>query len=830
LRAREVQVRLVLLGSNDGHWRWSAETGELELSSQVYQWLGYEPHEIKPSLAFFQSIVHPEDYGASRRMLLNQLRDLQPFSEQYRLRLKSGNYRLFNVQGQTGRGHNQKPQMSGSITDITDQERAEEVSGRYALQQALTAELGQMALKCEELSLLMSFTISIVNRGLDCEFCRLLSSDTDDRVLLMRGASGWSDEWAGRVRYDAVEETQDRFIIGVRHAIIVDDFLRERRFKPSDMLRAHGVRSGVEMLICGVQDAHGVLGIYSRKAGQFNSDILVFLHGISNILASSMDRFQAQELLTKQELLSRESEERLRKITDSLPAMIAYWDQNGICRFANEAHVRQVGITAAAMLEKSFGEIYGPEFDSARQAQVAVMKGERQRFDMCSQLPSGGKRHWQAEYLPHWSRGEVVGFYALIVDITERKNNEERLVRQEALLAATGRMGEIGGWDQDVDQPVPRLSEMACRIHDLPPGATPDAGSWANFYPPKSLKIVRQSINDAFDLGKPFDYIIPFLTAAGRERWIRSIGEPQLIDGRCVRIVGAIQDVTQQKRLEAELAQSQKLESIGQLAAGIAHEINTPTQFIGNNVEFVSESVVEIFDLAQRIRVMAERGSGPVTAEELLATMQGVDLPYLLAEVPLAIKESQDGIERIKRIVGAMKEFSHPAVEKTLMDINRAIDSTIIVASNEWKYVAEMVTHLDDYLPSVSVMPGSFNQVILNLIVNAAHAISEVADGGGRSKGTITISTRRVDHWAEVSIHDTGCGIPEKIRDRIFDPFFTTKPVGKGTGQGLALAHDVVVNKHGGAIAVESGAAQGTTFILRLPLDPESAQAIAVGA
>ena len=172
------------------------------------------------------------------------------------------------------------------------------------------------------------------------------------------------------------------------------------------------------------------------------------------------------------------------------------------------------------------------------------------------------------------------------------------------------------------------------------------------------------------------------------------------------------------------------------------------------------------------------------------------------------------------RIVGAMKEFSHPGVsEKTSIDINRAIESTLTVSHNEWKYVAELVTDLAPDLPLVRCLPGEFNQVILNLIVNAAHAIADTVQNGSATKGTITISTRHRGNWLEIRIADTGPGIPEKIRTRIFDPFFTTKAVGKGTGQGLAIAHSVVVDKHGGTITFETELGRGTTFIIRLPLN-----------
>jgi signal transduction histidine kinase len=167
-----------------------------------------------------------------------------------------------------------------------------------------------------------------------------------------------------------------------------------------------------------------------------------------------------------------------------------------------------------------------------------------------------------------------------------------------------------------------------------------------------------------------------------------------------------------------------------------------------------------------------------------------------------------------------MKDFSHPgAGEKTPVDINKAIESTITVTHNEWKYVAELEAHLDKDLPLVPCLPGDFNQVILNIIINAAHAIGNVIDENADRKGTISVSTGRNNGWAEVRIQDTGSGIPEAYQPRIFDPFFTTKEVGRGTGQGLAISRSVIVDKHGGSLNFETTEGKGTTFIIRLPLE-----------
>ncbi len=292
------------------------------------------------------------------------------------------------------------------------------------------------------------------------------------------------------------------------------------------------------------------------------------------------------------------------------------------------------------------------------------------------------------------------------------------------------------------------------------------------------------------------------------------------------RTVVFCRDTTKQKILRTQLLQAQKLESIGQLAAGIAHEINTPTQYVGDNVSFLQDGFTGLNRLLSEYDNLLGTFQDGAMAPELVAKIrslaQEIDAEYLSQEIPQAIAQALEGIERISSIVHAMKQFAHPAAdEKVATDLNKAIDNTITVSRNEWKYVAEMATDLDPGLPLVECLPGEINQVILNIIVNAAHAIGDVVGDGSNGKGKITVSTRQDGDMAELRIGDTGSGIPDEIRGRIFDPFFTTKEVGKGTGQGLTIARFAVVDKHGGTIDVQSEAGHGTTFIIRLPISSE---------
>ena len=294
-------------------------------------------------------------------------------------------------------------------------------------------------------------------------------------------------------------------------------------------------------------------------------------------------------------------------------------------------------------------------------------------------------------------------------------------------------------------------------------------------------------------------------------------------DNLSVLIVGA--DITGKKDMEKKLLHAQKMESIGQLSAGIAHEINTPIQFVSDNISFLSSSFTEmntlIDNIKKQIEAVDENSQCKELVNKLLNAIKLADIDYLLEEIPSAIAQSKEGVSRVSKIVSAMKDFSHGSDEKMKSDLNRAIESTIIVAQSQWKNVATVETQFDTDLPLVPCLLSEVNQVVLNIIINAAHAIADVIADNPGSLGVITISTKRTENSAVIRISDTGPGIPENIRSRVFDPFFTTKGVGKGTGQGLSIAHDVITKKHNGELSVESQLGVGSTFIITLPLSLE---------
>ncbi len=422
----------------------------------------------------------------------------------------------------------------------------------------------------------------------------------------------------------------------------------------------------------------------------------------------------------------------------------------------------------------------------------------------------------------------VEGLAGQIAQFLERKLAEQRLhnaksqaekaAREKAEILATVEAFFIGVTDQGTVSEwtnraeyifgIPLRDAIGRSLRDLP-----IAWSWGE---------ILAALRKAGDTLTTVRLEKIRLTVPGaKEKFVKLTVSP-LCDDRGVGYVLMGEDMTDRLVLEHELVQAQKLESIGHLAAGIAHEINTPTQFVGDNVRFLSDSFSDIGGLLEQYqRLLTAAKTGPCP-QDLIETCEeanrGADLEYLLAEIPKALEQSAEGIDRVATIVRAMKEFAHPgSAEKVAVNLNKAIESTVTVARNEWKYVADLHTDLDPSLPPVPCLVGEFNQVVLNMIVNATHAIADVVKNSGQ-KGAISIASRRVVDWVEIRITDTGTGIPDHLQHKIFDPFFTTKEVGKGTGQGLAIARSVVVDKHHGTIAVESQVGTGTTFIIRLPL------------
>jgi PAS domain S-box-containing protein len=536
----------------------------------------------------------------------------------------------------------------------------------------------------------------------------------------------------------------------------------------------------------------------------------------------------------------RRSSETLSHDTyEQAPIGISYMDRDGRVLRANSAFCKLLGFDTREIESKLIIEITHVEDIVHNQGELErLWRGEIKVIDVEKRyVCADGRDLWvrATTALVRDESGAPSCSVEFLRDISARKDLAAALLQNQRLLRAVITDLPVAIRACDVAGRVflhnPAAAQLfALKTPDDSAGSTPDLPAVEMFLPDGKTPVPHQEWPLARALRGENVTNVELLIAPVGGAVRTTLGSARRLtdqNGECLGAVAITQDVTEKKKLERELANAQKLESIGQLAAGIAHEINTPTQFIGDNIRFLQESVGEMLGVLDRLLSLGAAQDAMISAKELATLFATMDMGYLREEVPRAIVQSLDGVERISKIVGAMKDFSHPATEKAPYDLNRAILSTITVATNEWKYVADIVTDLAADLPFVPVMPGAFNQVVLNILVNAAHAIGAANATTVATKGVITVSTRKHQNWAEIRIKDSGCGMPQEVRDRIFDPFFTTKGVGKGTGQGLAIAHDVIVKKHHGTITVDTAPGLGTTFVLRLPLEATDAAAAA---
>lgn len=475
-----------------------------------------------------------------------------------------------------------------------------------------------------------------------------------------------------------------------------------------------------------------------------------------------------------------------------------------------------------------------------RDAYARGLAGEivRQETDVWQPAEGESLQHLRWEVRPWYIAAdqadetrEIGGIMIFAEDLTStvslQAQAEETSQRLEMALDAGG----LGSWDWNVVSGYVRFddrfaAQLGLRADEL----RPHADEWLARVHPDDRDAAQQAVRDHLEGRTPFyENEHRVRHADGGWRWVLDRGRVVQWDanGRALRMVGTHTDVTERKAAEARLAHTQKLESIGQLAAGIAHEINTPAQYVGDNIRFLLDNFGHLLHALDRYRQLLLPGSTPRPwhdrASEMETLERDLDLAFLVDEIPGAVEQSIEGIDRISSIIKAMKDFSHPGSDaKELADINAAIESTVTVCRNRWKYVADLELDLDPALPRVPVLLNELNQVILNLVVNAADAIADRVGSGGRMKGLIRVATRVEGDAVRIDVRDDGGGIPERDRHRVFEPFFTTKGVGRGTGQGLAICHTTITRKHGGRITFVTSS-EGTTFTVLIPLDDRSA-------
>lgn len=497
-------------------------------------------------------------------------------------------------------------------------------------------------------------------------------------------------------------------------------------------------------------------------------------------------------------------------------------DIEGRIRYANPSFYQMYGLSPEAVIGSTPRILKSGHHDQQWYERMwgTLLSGESVGAEIVNKSADGRLLHVQISNNPILdANGSLLGFLAVHRDVTERNRVQERFRvlfdssldaimtleppewRLTSLNPATLRMfgaqdeGELKG--QNIWEHSPELQPDGRRSSD------------------RAQELIELVLRDG---SASFEWSLKRL---GGEEFPARVLLTRMELGGQVMLQATVRDITEERRVQVELGHARKLEAVGQLAAGIAHEINTPTQFVNDSLHFLRESLDGLLPLVGRYRqTLAAAANGALSGDDLreIAEIEdAADLDFVLENAPGAVERCLEGIARITTIVKAMKEFAHPDQrEKAPADLNVALMNTLTIARNEYKYVADVETDLAP-LPQVDCLLGDLNQVFLNLIVNAAHAIEGVVGGGG-DRGVIRVSSRPLGTQVCIRVSDTGGGIPLSVRDRIFEPFFTTKPVGKGTGQGLAIARSIVVDKHGGSLTFVTEDGCGTTFEIRLPV------------
>jgi PAS domain S-box-containing protein len=592
----------------------------------------------------------------------------------------------------------------------------------------------------------------------------------------------------------------------------------------------------------------GILAVLSGKSPSYRGEYASVVHGESRwfvMQATPMPRGLSGAVISHRDITERmravgelrESEERFRIIVETAQEAVMNLDSQSRVTYANPRAVAMFGYPWEDLAGRSVLDIVDPADHALLLANVERRKkGHSDRYELRFRHRSGQRIWTMLNASPLRSAdGGYLGSVGMITDITDRVRAEMRLRRNEARYRTLVESMHEGLVMARRSGLITYANERFCAM--LGRKRSEVAGRPVAAFVTEGSKARLSNMLAAASQGARTDHVggseeILWEHAGGRH--IYSLVSPSAYtdeDGRVAGFFAVITDTTERKGLESQLLQSQKLEAIGQLAAGIAHEINTPAQYVGNNTQFIKgafEDVLSVLAATREYLDAAKRGAAsPADAEKLSALMAERDIDYLTEEVPGAIAQTLEGVDRISTIVRSVKQFAHPGqAVMAPADLNESMRSTATVSRNEWKYVAELSLELDPGLPLVVCMIGEINQVVLNLIINAAHAIADAKKADPGREGRITLTTRLAPPWAEIRVADTGTGIPAAVQAKIFDPFFTTKEVGRGTGQGLTISRSIVMEKHKGQLFFETSEGVGTTFVVRLPLDqPESPEA-----
>jgi len=692
------------------------------------------------------------------------------------------------------------------------EERTRELAeqGRLA---TLTANIGVALTQSGQLRDTLQQCAELIVRYLDAAFVRIWVLSESDNVLELEASAGMYTHLDGVHARIPVGSFKIGQIAQRRMPLLTNSVIGDAYFTDQDWARREGMAAFAGYPLIVGDRLMGVVALFARKA--LADKIVRSLGAVADEIALGIDRKRNEQALAS-------SEKRFRIAAENGSDVILEQDlRTGVNHVLGRTERM---LDSPEEFPLSFRDFQRMLHADDRDRVVAAIRHHletnepyREEFRVLDK--KGAIRYWSARGTA--LRDPAGAPHKLIVvtsDITGRKQAEAALSRLAAIVESSATAiislqldGTILTWNAGAERIYGYVAAEVC------------GRNVSLFYPPGREQEIPEVLGRVAE-GKTVDHLetLRIRKDGTLINLLLTVSPFRDASGKIIGATSVGWDITERKLLERQLLQAQKLESIGQLAAGIAHEINTPIQYVGDNIRFLREGFdarSALFTAYERLRRAAE--AAQPMAEPLAALAQAIedaDLDYLNEEIPKAMEQSLDGVERVATIVRAMKEFAHPGrTEKGAADLNQALSNTLIVARNELKYVADVETDFGE-LPPVVCHLAEMNQVFLNILVNSAQAIAEVMKTTEK-KGRIVVRTRHAGNSVVIEIGDTGSGIPADIEAKVFDPFFTTKPVGQGTGQGLAIARSIVVEKHGGSLTFEPNAPHGTTFLISLPID-----------
>jgi PAS domain S-box-containing protein len=760
---KKEELELVLEGARLGIWSWSIASDEITSNERYWSMLGRPPHDTQKGIAEWRRLLHPDD-AASVLAALNAhlVGDVPFYTAEYRMRHQTGRWVWIHDTGKiVQRDQAGNPLRAFGIhLDISER--------KESIRLLAKAKEESDAIIRDFLDTLIIVNTALIVVRVNQATCDLLGYN--------------EEELLGRKVFEFFHDTR-------RHIQAAFAFYAQ---DGSDQTPRPKELRNIELC-------------YRHKNGDrfpmsFNISLLTNeLDEITGVVAGAKDVSHLRRALDQ----IAQQKEYIETLFDIVPeGLLALSPSQEIVK-SNRAYARLLASWSDRL------HISGEACSSRLIEHILTAQYEQDAFTVQLKQDSVvGYFRCNSIFI---SMLDGLASVVSIEDITSERTAHEERKLLATVIEQTGDSVYITGTDQLIQYANPAAIKNSGYTEEELQGATPLG--------------VRSDLTDPAVLADMLATLADGRIWHGRLRSRRKDGsiieEDATIspvrneDGELTHHVGIKRDITEMTNLQRQLMQSQKLEAIGQLAAGIAHEINTPMQYVQNNVIFFKQAFSDLHSLMTALTA-AEPDRLPGAVGTALAR---TDLEFLIEEVPSSIAETLDGVGRVVKIVSAMKEFSHPGNdEKSPANLNHALENTLTVCRNEWKYVAELVTDLARDLPLIPCFPDQLNQAVLNLIINASHAVQERSKTEPNLPGRIGVATRRDGDWVEIQVSDNGCGIPEDIQQRIFEPFFTTKEVGKGSGQGLTIVHDIVVKKHGGQIDVTSAPGAGATFILRLPL------------